>query len=62
VVSGGGVDSMLWFHLERGGDRTKHYRKMKWKQQARLGSMERKCDMVRRCGDIGRRRGGTGEG
>jgi hypothetical protein len=30
-------------------------------QQARLGSMRRKRDIVRRCGDVGRRRGGTRE-
>jgi hypothetical protein len=35
---------MLQFRLERGGDGIKHYRKMKRRQQARLGSMERKRD------------------
>jgi hypothetical protein len=44
VVGDGGVDSMLWFQLERGGDEMKRCRKMKRKQQTRLGSMERMCD------------------
>jgi hypothetical protein len=59
VASGGGADLML--RLDRGGDGMKRCRKMKRRQQARLGSMGRKLDMTRRCGDIGRRRGGTKE-
>jgi hypothetical protein len=62
VVDGGGVDSMLQYRLERGGDGMKRCRKMKRRQRARLGSMGRKRDMVQRRGDVGRRRGGTGEG
>jgi hypothetical protein len=62
VADGGGANSMFRFRLEERGDGTKHYRKMKWRQQACLGSMGRKCDTVRRCGNICRRRGGTGEG
>jgi hypothetical protein len=53
---------MLQFRVERGGDGTKHYRKMKRRQQARLGSMERKRDTTWRRDDIGRRRCGIGEG
>jgi hypothetical protein len=41
---------------------TKCCRRMKWRQQARLSSMERKCDTARRHDDIGQRRGGTVEG
>jgi hypothetical protein len=59
---GGGADSMLQFQLERGGDGMKHCRKMKWRQQACLGSMERKHDTVRWRGEFGRRRCGIGEG
>jgi hypothetical protein len=44
---GGGADSMLQFRLERGGDRMKHYRKMKRRQRARLDSIERNRDMTR---------------
>jgi hypothetical protein len=40
----------------------KHCRKLKRRQRARLGSMGRKRDTARQRGDIGRRRGGTGEG
>jgi hypothetical protein len=29
VANSGGADSMLWFQLERGGDETKCYQKMK---------------------------------
>jgi hypothetical protein len=39
----------------------KHYRKMKRRQQARLGSMERKHDRARWRGVVSGRRGGTGE-
>jgi hypothetical protein len=35
---------------------------MKQKQQAHLNFMGRKRDTARQCGDIGRRRGGTGRG
>jgi hypothetical protein len=62
VTSGGGADSMLQFWLKRGGDKMKHCKKMKRRQQARLGSMGRKHDMGRQRGDIGQRRGGIGEG
>jgi hypothetical protein len=44
VVGGDGADSMLWFGLKREGNRTKHYRKMKWRQRAHLSSIRRKCD------------------
>jgi hypothetical protein len=54
--------SMLQFRLAGGGDRTKHCWKMKRRQRARFGSMERKRDTTRRCDDVGQRRGGTGEG
>jgi hypothetical protein len=39
VVDGAGVDSMLQFWLERGGDGMKHCRKMKQRRRAHLGSM-----------------------
>jgi hypothetical protein len=58
----GGVDLMLWFQLERGGDRMKHCQNIKWRHRAHLGSMERKYDTVWRCDDVGWRRGGTGKG
>jgi hypothetical protein len=57
-----GVDSMLQFWLERGGDGMKCCQKIKWRQRTHLGSMGRKRDMVQRRGDIGRRRGITEEG
>jgi hypothetical protein len=56
VAGGGGADLMLRFRLERKGDEMKCCQKMQWRQRARLASMRRKR------GDIGRRRGGTGEG
>jgi hypothetical protein len=62
VAGGGGMDSMLWFQLERGGDGLKRYQKMKRRQRARLGSMRRKHDTARRHDDVGQRRGGAGEG
>jgi hypothetical protein len=40
----------------------KHYWKIKWRQRTRLDSMVRKRDTVQRRDDVGRRRGGTGEG
>jgi hypothetical protein len=64
VASGSGTDSMLRFRLERGGDGMKHFQKMKWIQQARLGSMERKCDTAQWHGDVDREevhRGGERE-
>jgi hypothetical protein len=62
VVDGGAVDSMLQFQLERGDDETNYCRNMKRSQRAHLGSMKKKCDMVRWRDDVGRRRGGTREG
>jgi hypothetical protein len=62
VACDGGADSMLQFWLKRGGDGTKHCRKMKRRQRAHLGSMGRKRDTVRWHDNIGRRRGGIGEG
>jgi hypothetical protein len=62
VAYGGGADSMLQFWLERGDNGIKHSQKMKWRQQACLGSTGRKCDAVRQRDDISRRRGGAGEG
>jgi hypothetical protein len=62
VAGSGGVDSMLLFWLERGGDRTKCCRKMKRRKQARLGSMRRKRYTARGRGDIGQRRGTPGRG
>jgi hypothetical protein len=44
VAGGGCADSILQFQLERGDDGINRYRKMKWRQQARLGSMGRKRD------------------
>jgi hypothetical protein len=61
VVGGGGADSMLQFRLKRGASGTKHCWKMKRRQRARLGSMERKCDTIRWCHDVDQRRGGIGE-
>jgi hypothetical protein len=61
IACGGGANSMLQFRLERGGNRTKHYWKMKWWQQAHLGSMGKKRDPVLRRNDISQRRGGIGE-
>jgi hypothetical protein len=46
VAGGGGDDSMLQFRLEGRGDGMNHCWKVKKRQQARLGSMERECDMV----------------
>jgi hypothetical protein len=61
VACGGGVDSMLQFRLERGGDRTKRCWKMNRRQRARLGSIGRKCDTMRWCDDVDRSRDGTEE-
>jgi hypothetical protein len=62
VASGGGVESMLRFRLESGGDGTKHCQKMKRMQRVRFGSMGMKCDTAQWCDDISRRRVGTVEG
>jgi hypothetical protein len=62
VADAGGADLMFQFQLERRGDGTKHYRKMKRRQRAHLDSMRRKCVTARRRDDVGRRRGGTGKG
>jgi hypothetical protein len=61
VACCGGADSMLRFLLEKEDDGMKHCQEMKRRQRAHLGSMGRKCEMVRRCGDVGRRIGGTGD-
>jgi hypothetical protein len=60
VINGGGVDSILQFRLERGGNKTK--RKMKRRHQTHFGSIERKCDTTRWFDDVGRMRGDTMEG
>jgi hypothetical protein len=62
VAYSGGADSMLLFRFERGCDRTKHYPKIKRRQRARLDSMGRKCNRVRRRDDVGQRRCGIEEG
>jgi hypothetical protein len=62
VACSGDAYSIVWFRLERGDDGTKHYRKMKRRQRACLGSMARKCDMARPCNDVGQSRGSTREG
>jgi hypothetical protein len=62
VAYGGGTDSILQFQLERGGNGTKHCRKIKRRQQACLDSMERKRDTVWRHDNIDWRRGNTEEG
>jgi hypothetical protein len=46
VAGDGGTDSMLRSQLERGSDTTRHCRKIKRRQRARLGSMGRKRDMA----------------
>jgi hypothetical protein len=53
-------NASVW--LERGGDGTKRYRKMKQRQQVHLGSMGKKRDTTRRHGDIDQRRGDIEEG
>jgi hypothetical protein len=52
-------NASVLFWEEGGG--MKHCQKMKQRQWARLGPMGRKSNTVRRCGDVGRRRGGTRE-
>jgi hypothetical protein len=42
VIDDGGVNSMIQFHLKRGGDGMKRCRKMKQRWRAHLGSMGRK--------------------
>jgi hypothetical protein len=53
VADSGGADLMLRFRLERKGNETKHYRKMKRRQRAHLESMGGKCNMTWRHGDVG---------
>jgi hypothetical protein len=62
VTDGDGVDSILWFQLEKGDDGMKCCQKMKRRQRGHLGSMGMKHDVVQQRGDDGRRRGGTVEG
>jgi hypothetical protein len=50
---------MFQFWLERGDDETKHCKKIKQRQRARLGSIRRKRGKERRRDDVGWRRGGT---
>jgi hypothetical protein len=59
VADGGDADTMLQFRLERGGDGTKRYRKMKRRQGTRLGSTGDGVVMTAR-GEaaLGRREGG----
>jgi hypothetical protein len=59
---GDGTDSMLQFWLKGGGDGMKRCRKMNWRQRAHLSSMERKHDAMWWHGNVGQRRGSTGEG
>jgi hypothetical protein len=61
VTCYGGADSMLRFLFKREGDGMKHYRNMKRRHRARLGSMGRKSNMVRWRDDAGQWRGGTRE-
>jgi hypothetical protein len=56
-----GEDSMFQFRLEMGDNRTKRCYKIKRRQRTRLDSMGMKRVMTQRCGDIGWRRGDTGE-
>jgi hypothetical protein len=42
VAYGCGANSILQFQLRRGGNETKSCWKMKWRQRARLASMERR--------------------
>jgi hypothetical protein len=55
------ANSMLQFRLKRRGYGSKRYQKMKQRQRACFSSMRRNCDTVRRCDDVGQRRGGTEE-
>jgi hypothetical protein len=58
VIDGGGVDSILQFRLERGGNKTKRKRR----HRTHFVSIERKCDTTRWFDDVGRMRGDTMEG
>jgi hypothetical protein len=61
VGDDGGVNSILWFWLERGGDRRNVIER--WSRpRARFGSMRRKRAMMWWNGDVGQRRGTTREG
>jgi hypothetical protein len=62
VASGDGADLMLQFQIDRGGDGTKRYRKMKRRQRARLDCIRRKCDTTRQGDNVGCRIGDTGDG
>jgi hypothetical protein len=62
TADGDGANSILQFRLERGGDGTKYYREMQQRQQAHLGSMERKRDTVWWNDNVGQKRGDTREG
>jgi hypothetical protein len=55
-----GVNSML--PLKRGGDGTKHYKKMKQHQRTHLSYIGSKRDTARQRDDVSRRRSNTGEG
>jgi hypothetical protein len=56
------VNSIFQFQLERGGDGTKRYRKMKRMQRAYLDSMGRKRDTIRRHDDVNWRSGRIEQG
>jgi hypothetical protein len=57
-----GVNSIVQFQLERRGDEMKHCQKIKWRQQARLGFMGKKCDTAwRRWPEERRHRGRESE-
>jgi hypothetical protein len=57
-----GFNTLISAREGRGGVGMKCCRKIKQMQRAHLGSIERKRDTTRRCGDIGQRSGGTREG
>jgi hypothetical protein len=52
---------MLQFRLQKGGDGTKYYQKIKRMQRAYLSSIEKKCDTTRRRDGVDQRRGSTEE-
>jgi hypothetical protein len=52
MTGGGGADLIFRFQLKRGGDGMKYCRKMKRSQRARLDSIGRKRDTVRRRGNV----------
>jgi hypothetical protein len=63
VAGSGGADLMIRFRLERRGDGTNHYQKMKRRQQAHFDFIARKCDTVwRRRLEERWHRGGEREG